>query len=63
MESVDFIDAVKILADEVKMEIPKFKSGDHEGITREKRERLYSLMREAAKHYHENPLAPRGKRP
>ena len=35
MESVDFIDAVKILADEVKMEIPRFKSGDHEGITRE----------------------------
>ncbi len=61
MESVDFIDAVKILADEVKMEIPRFKSGDHEGITREKRERLYSLMREAAKHYHENLSAPRGK--
>lgn len=63
IESVDFIDAVKILADEAKMELPRFdktKAGEN-GISREKRERLYSLMRDAAKHYHENLYGERGK--
>lgn len=61
MESVEFSDAVKMLAQEAGMEIPKFRSGNDNGISREKRERLYSLMRAAAKHYHENLSGPRGK--
>lgn len=60
MESVDFIDAVKILADEAKMEIPKFDKSDKSGLTREKRERLYSLMRDAARHYHDNLSGAKG---
>lgn len=62
MESIEWYDAVKILAQEAKMEIPKsasFKNAD--GVTREKKERLTSLMREAAKHYHENLNSPQGK--
>ncbi len=62
MESIEWYDAVKILAQEAKMEIPKsanFKNSD--GVTREKKERLTSLMREAAKHYHENLNSPQGK--
>ena len=46
MESIDYIDAVKILAAEAKMELPaydKTKAGEN-GVSREKRERLYSLM-------------------
>ncbi len=63
IESVDFIDAVKMLAAEAKMELPAFdksKSADG-GISREKRERLYALMRDAAKHYHDNLYGERGK--
>ncbi len=61
MESVDFVDAVKILAEEAKMELPKFNRNETGGATREKKERLYALMREAAKHYHDNLLSARGK--
>lgn len=62
MESVDFFDAVKILAAEVKMELPQFtKKDNHGGITREQRERLYALMKEAARHYHDNLRSPKAK--
>lgn len=60
IESVDFIDAVKLLAEEAKMELPEFKGGGGEYVTREKRDRLYSLMREAARHYHSNLMGERG---
>ncbi len=63
MESVDFIDAVKILAEEAHMEFPKnFVKSDKEGMSREHRDRLYALMRDAAKHYHENLSGPRAAR-
>ncbi len=62
MESVDFIDAVKILAAEAKMELPQFTKNENSGgMTREKRERLYSLMKEAARHYHDNLSSPKAK--
>ncbi|MFR6640408.1 MAG: DNA primase [Christensenellales bacterium] len=62
MESVDFIDAVRLLAAEAKMEVPELKKFKNEGISREKRERLYSLMRAAAKHYYDNLFTDGGKR-
>lgn len=62
MESVDFIDAVRMLAAEAKMEVPELKNFKSEGIPREKRERLYSLMRTAAKHYYDNLFTDGGKR-
>lgn len=62
MESVDFIDAVKILAEEAKMELPRFTVTKGDGkADREKKERLYALMREAAKHYHDNLSSAGGK--
>lgn len=54
MESVDFMDAVRLLAEDAKMEIPKFRFNGKEKVDHEKRDRLCSLMREAARHYHEN---------
>lgn len=63
LESVDFVDAVKMLAKEAGMELPadaEWKKRD--GVPAEKKERLYSLMRAAAKHYHENLYTDGGKR-
>jgi DNA primase len=54
MESVDFLDAVRILADDVNYTLPEFKLDKEAQVTREKRERLYALLKDAAKHYHEN---------
>lgn len=59
MESLDFIDAVRMLADEAKMELPPFIH--YEGPDRKKRERLYALNREAARRYHVNLHRPEGK--
>ena len=53
IERIDRIDAIKILADEANMELPSF-SGSRKAIDKEKRFKLYSLMKEAAKRYNEN---------
>ncbi|MCI8612150.1 MAG: DNA primase [Clostridia bacterium] len=59
MESVDFMDAVRILAENAHIEVPQFKSGGRSGgYDREKKKRLASLMRDAARHYHENLSSP-----
>ncbi len=59
IENIDTIDAIKMLADEAHMELPHFdKSGKH-GIDKEKRLRLYALMRDAARHYNANLSSPR----
>jgi len=59
IESVESADAVKILAKRAGMEIPqneRFERDDAEII--KKKERLYRLMREAARRYHENLSKP-----
>lgn len=61
MESIERIDAIKRLAEEAKMEMPEYKKLGDEGLNREKRERLYSLMRDAARHYHDNLSSSRAK--
>ncbi len=62
MESVETIDAAKILAKDAGLEMPEFKFiKKDEGEFVQKRERLYALMREAAKHYHDNLIS--GKSP
>ena len=58
MESVDFIDAVRILAEAAHMEVPQFKGGKKSGYDPEKKKRLYELMKDAARHYHENLSLP-----
>ena len=56
VESVDFFDAIKILAERVKMPIPEsdFKNEEEAKKSRDKKERLYSLMRDTAVFYAKN---------
>lgn len=57
IESIESFEAAKILAQSAGMEVPVFSSNQDKNSDEEfaaKRSRLYSLMREAAKHYHEN---------
>ena len=59
IENVEFGDALKILAKRAGLEIPQrdgFKKDDADTLKR--KERLYALMREAARHYHENLSKP-----
>lgn len=59
IENIESIDAIKMLADEAHMELPEFTGGGKHGISKEKRLRLYALMREAARHYNANLSSPR----
>ena len=59
IENIDTIDAIKMLADEAHMELPSFSGSKYRGLDKEKRLRLYSLMREAARHYNANLSSPR----
>lgn len=62
MENVEFIDALKILAEQAGMEMPKLSSGGQGShVDKKQRETLYKLMRDAAKHYHENLSDSRAK--
>lgn len=59
IESVDKGEAIRMLAKEANLEVPQFKSGDRDyAKDARKRERLYKLMRDAARHYHENLWLP-----
>lgn len=59
MESIDFMDAVRILAEAAHMEIPTFKgSGRNAAAEREKKKRLCALMKAAARHYFDNLSLP-----
>lgn len=62
IENIEFIDALKMLAEQAGMEMPKPKSGSYAPrVDRKQREILYNLMRDAARHYHENLSSPRAK--
>ena len=63
MESVEFMDALKIVAEMAKMEVPSFKRDENQTqtIDKEKKDRLLSLLRCAGKHYHENLSSPKAK--
>ena len=63
MESVEFMDALKIVAEIAKMEVPSFKRDENlkQTIDKEKKDRLLSLLRCAGKHYHENLSSPKAK--
>ena len=60
IENIEFIDALKMLAEQAGMEMPKF-SGSGERVDKKLRETLYNLMRDAARHYHDNLSNPRAK--
>ena len=52
MESVDFMDACKILADKAGMILPDFKSNSFAGKDKSKNERLLNLLTEAGRYYY-----------
>lgn len=56
VESIDFMDALKIVAEMAKMEVPSFRKNDKikPTIDKEKKQTLLALLRDAGKHYHEN---------
>lgn len=60
IERIDRIDAIKMLADEANMQLPTFTKGGKK-FDKDKRFRLYSLMKEAATRYNENLTSDRAK--
>ncbi|MDE6293895.1 MAG: DNA primase [Clostridiales bacterium] len=62
IENIEFIDALKMLAEQAGLEMPKPKAGSYQNhVDKKQRETLYNLMRDAARHYHENLSSPRAK--
>lgn len=61
MENIEFIDALKILAEQAGLEMPKTQGYAGAHVDKEKREQLYALMQDAARHYHENLSDPRAR--
>ncbi len=62
VENVEFIDALKILAEAAGLEVPKPSGTFVRRVDRKEREALYALMRDAARHYHDNLSSPRARR-
>ena len=61
IEHTDFMGAVSILAAKAGMTVPEFsKKEGGTGISKRKRDRLYSLMREAASFYHKSLVGDAG---
>lgn len=54
MENVDFMDAIKILADRAGMEIPEFQNSDKRKKDQKLKERVLLALDYAYKHYQEN---------
>ncbi len=61
IENVEFIDALKLLAEQAGLEMPERHGGARSGVDKKRRETLYALMRDAARHYHENLASPAAK--
>jgi len=60
-ENIDFYDAVKILAENAKMELPTY-SNDEQIIEKKKKiDRIYSVLRDTANYYYTNLKKPEGK--
>lgn len=54
IENIESIDAIRMLADEANMELPAFEGRSAPKVDKQQRQRLFELMREAARHYHDN---------
>jgi len=65
IESCDFTEAVKILADIAHMELPKDTANPYDSARiaeqKQKQDRLKAIMKETAKYYHSNLSRPEGK--
>ena len=60
-QKTDFKGAVEYLARKYNMVVPEFKKGDKTSKDKKKQERLFNLMKDAARHYHDNLMSPKGK--
>ena len=60
IERVDFKEAVEILAKKYNMEVPQFKGDKSLQGEKKKRDRIYALTRDAALHYYQNLMGPKG---
>ena len=62
IENIEFYDALKMLAEQAHMEIPRFSGGGQaHRVDKDRIATLQKLMRDAARHYHENLSSPRAK--
>ena len=61
IENIEFIDALKMLAEQAGLEMPKTSGRYERGADKQQRELLYNLMRDAARHYHDNLGSPRAR--
>ncbi|HEY8444428.1 MAG TPA: DNA primase [Clostridia bacterium] len=61
IENIDFIEAVKRLADEVKLELPSYKFDDKTKELKQKRDLILKLNRAAALFYYQKLRSPEGK--
>lgn len=64
IESQTFVEAIKTLASWANMEVPdsfESSSGTDIALAKKRKDRLISLMKESAKHYHDNLLKPSAK--
>lgn len=60
LESCSFMDAVRRLAERAGMEVPDFRQSENNNEINAKKERLYAVVLEAARHYHANIYTPEG---
>ncbi|MBQ2714206.1 MAG: DNA primase [Clostridia bacterium] len=61
IESVDFMDAVKLLAEQAGMKLPEFGDGSKMREMKQKKDKLRAMMKDTARHYHENLMTAGGK--
>lgn len=61
MERVSYLEAVKILADRIHMQLPEMQEDPDYERRRSQRERLYAANRDAARYYHDTLWQPEGK--
>ena len=61
IEHIEFIEALRRLAESVGMEMPRFNGSREHTVDKKKRDRLYQLMRDAARHYYDNLSSPQAK--
>ena len=60
IENMEFMDAVKLLAEHAHMEIPAFSQEASDGVSREERERIYEANVAAARYFHSLLWTPEG---
>lgn len=62
MESCEFYDAIRILAENAHMEIPAFNGDANQNKRKEEKERILKLLNSAWRHYQENLYLPTAKK-